>query len=221
MNRELNRRRFLGLGAATAATAVVPARLHAASWRNVSPPERVLSFFNTHTGERLKTAYCCGGTYRPEALSEINHILRDFRANEIKPIDPKLLDLLHELGGTLETDQAVPHHLRLSLAGDQRTAARTRRIPYRRGEPQPAHGWKSHRHSNSRREARSTFVPPPVRSSLAASATTRHPTSSTSTPAASDSGRTERRKKEGEEGRSIRLFDSSSFVLRFLLSSDD
>ena len=107
MTRELNRRRFLGLGAATAATAVVPARLHAANWRNVSPPERVLSFFNTHTGERLKTAYCCGGSYRPEALSEINHILRDFRANEIKPIDPKLLDLLHELGGTLETDQAI------------------------------------------------------------------------------------------------------------------
>ena len=106
MNRELNRRRFLGLGAATAATAVVPARLHAATWRNVSPPERVLSFFNTHTGERLKTAYCCGGAYRPEALSEINHILRDFRANEIKPIDPRLLDLLHELGGTLETDRA-------------------------------------------------------------------------------------------------------------------
>ena len=106
VNRELNRRRFLGLGAATAAAAVVPARLHAASRPKVSPPERVLSFFNTHTGERLQTAYCCGGSYRPDALTEIDRILRDFRANEIKPIDPKLLDLLHELGGTLETDQA-------------------------------------------------------------------------------------------------------------------
>jgi uncharacterized protein YcbK (DUF882 family) len=107
VNRELNRRRFLGLGAATAAAAVVPARLQAASRPKVSPPpERVLSFFNTHTGERLKTAYCCGGSYRPDALTEIDRILRDFRANEIKPIDPKLLDLLHELGGTLETDQA-------------------------------------------------------------------------------------------------------------------
>ena len=55
------------------------------------------------------TAYCCGGEYQPEALKEINHILRDFRANEIKPIDPGLLDLLHELGGTLETDQ--PFHI--------------------------------------------------------------------------------------------------------------
>jgi uncharacterized protein YcbK (DUF882 family) len=108
VNRELNRRRFLGIGAAAAAAAVVP---RAASAAPVKPaaPERVLSFFNTHTGERLKTAYCCGGIYQPESLKEINHILRDFRANEIKPIDPTLLDLLHELGGTLETDQ--PFHI--------------------------------------------------------------------------------------------------------------
>ena len=39
----------------------------------------------------------------------MNHILRDFRLNEIKPIDPKLLDLLYELGGVLETDQ--PYHI--------------------------------------------------------------------------------------------------------------
>lgn len=102
----LHRRAFLGLGATAAAAALLPSRVHAA----VAPaPERVLSFFNTHTGERLKTAYCCGGVYRPEALADINHILRDFRANEIKPIDPTLLDLLHELGGTLQMDQ--PFHI--------------------------------------------------------------------------------------------------------------
>lgn len=106
--RELNRRRFLGIGAAAAAAAVLPARANAAV-AGKALPERVLSFFNTHTGERLKTAYCCGGVYQPEALDRINHILRDFRANEVKPIDPTLLDLLHELGGTLETDQ--PFHI--------------------------------------------------------------------------------------------------------------
>ena len=36
-------------------------------------------------------------------------MLRDFRQNEVKPIDPQLLDLLFELGGTLETDQ--PFHV--------------------------------------------------------------------------------------------------------------
>jgi uncharacterized protein YcbK (DUF882 family) len=104
----LHRRAFLGIGAAAAAAALVPGRAQAAA-RVVAAPERVLSFFNTHTGERLKTAYCCGGAYQPEALQDINHILRDFRANEIKPIDPRLLDLLHELGGTLQTDQ--PFHI--------------------------------------------------------------------------------------------------------------
>ena len=107
----MNRRRFLGYGAAAAAAALVPARAQGAvaDRSSAKPIERVLSFFNTHTGERLRTAYCCSGKYEPEALQAINHILRDFRANEIKPIDPGLLDLLHELGGTLETDQ--PFHI--------------------------------------------------------------------------------------------------------------
>lgn len=106
---EVSRRRFLGFGAVAAAAAIVPSRATAATPARNSVPERTLSFFNTHTGERLKTAYCCGGEYQPEALTQINHILRDFRANEVKPIDPHLLDLLHELGGTLETDQ--PFHI--------------------------------------------------------------------------------------------------------------
>jgi uncharacterized protein YcbK (DUF882 family) len=105
--RELNRRRFLGIGAAVAAASVVPARVAAATPARPAAPERVLSFFNTHTGERLKASYCCGGVYQPEALREINHILRDFRTDEIKAIDPKLLDLLYELEGTLETDRPV------------------------------------------------------------------------------------------------------------------
>lgn len=112
-NRSLNRRSFLGIGAAAAVATLVPGRALAAAARTSAAPfrapERILSFFHTHTGERLKTAYCCGGEYQPEALRSVNHILRDFRANEIKAIDPKLLDLLHELSGTLETDQ--PFHI--------------------------------------------------------------------------------------------------------------
>jgi uncharacterized protein YcbK (DUF882 family) len=109
--RGLHRRQFLGIGAAAATAALIPQRALAAvrPAAAAAVPERVLSFFNTHTGERLKTRYCTGGEYRPDALTEVNYILRDFRENEIKPIDPRLLDLLHELGGTLETDQ--PFHV--------------------------------------------------------------------------------------------------------------
>jgi uncharacterized protein YcbK (DUF882 family) len=104
--RGVSRRRFLGIGAVASASALVPGRALALTSKP-NAAERVLSFFNTHTGERLRTAYCCAGEYQPEALKTINYILRDFRANEIKAIDCKLLDLLHELGGTLETDQPL------------------------------------------------------------------------------------------------------------------
>ena len=66
-----NRRSFLGIGAAALAAGLVPARAQARTAVAAKQPERFLSFFNTHTGERLKTAYCCGGEYQPDALKQI------------------------------------------------------------------------------------------------------------------------------------------------------
>ena len=105
----VTRRSFLGIGAAAAAATLMPIDAQAFWSADPGGRARVLSFFNTHTGERLKTAYCCDGQYQPDALEAINFILRDFRANEVKAIDPKLLDLLHDLAGTLETAQ--PFHI--------------------------------------------------------------------------------------------------------------
>jgi len=110
--RQLSRRNFLGLGAAAAATALVPAKAFAAGTATKAgalAPERALAFFHTHTGERLSTAYCAAGDYIPAALQHVNTLLRDFRVNQIKPIDPELLDLLFELNGTLGTAQ--PFHV--------------------------------------------------------------------------------------------------------------
>lgn len=104
-----NRRAFFGLGALASAAMLVPSPALAAPAAAARRRERVLSFFNTHTGERLQTAYCCDGEYQPGALAAINHILRDVRQNEVQPIDVGLLDLLHELSGTLETD--TPFHV--------------------------------------------------------------------------------------------------------------
>jgi uncharacterized protein YcbK (DUF882 family) len=107
--KNVSRRSFLGFGAAATAAALVPGRVQAAPAAAAKRRERVLSLFHTHTGERLTTAYCCDGVYQPDALTKINHLLRDFRQDEVKPIDPQLLDLLHELGGTLEVD--APFHI--------------------------------------------------------------------------------------------------------------
>jgi uncharacterized protein YcbK (DUF882 family) len=98
----LNRREFLRSGLVAAASLAVPG----AAWAGFRAPDkraRSLSFYNLHTGESLSTVYYENGGYVAGALGEINHILRDFRANEVKPIDPRLLDLLVSLRGRLGT----------------------------------------------------------------------------------------------------------------------
>ena len=69
--------------------------------------ERWLKFDNLHTGEKLRTVYWQNGSYLKGSLDDINHILRDFRADEIKPIDTDLLDLLNALQRRLETSQPI------------------------------------------------------------------------------------------------------------------
>lgn len=71
-----------------------------------SPPRgvRSLSVKNLHTGEAVSADYWVDGWYSPDALAEIDHVLRDFRTNEVHPIDRRLLDLLHQVRTQLETD---------------------------------------------------------------------------------------------------------------------
>lgn len=72
-------------------------------------PERALSFHNLHTGESLNVTYWADGHHLPGALSEVNRILRDFRTDEVWPIDVGLLDLLHRVQQSLET--TAPFHI--------------------------------------------------------------------------------------------------------------
>jgi uncharacterized protein YcbK (DUF882 family) len=66
---------------------------------------RTLSFDCTNTGEqRIGVDYWVEGKYVPDALAEINKLLRDYRSDEIYPIATNLLDLLYQLGRRLETD---------------------------------------------------------------------------------------------------------------------
>src|SRR5271156_5219827 len=100
----LSRRRLLKVGAVIAGSSLVPAAA-LAGLRVPFPPARTLRFYNLHTGESLNTVYSENGRYIPGALDQINYILRDFRANEIKVIDPRLLDLLYTLNGRLYTQE--------------------------------------------------------------------------------------------------------------------
>jgi len=115
---EISRRSFMKFGAAAAALMMTPRLVSA----NISPdsppvaptdaapdsipdsaPERTLSFYNTRTGEEWNRVYWCQGDYVPEALEEINYLLRDHRTNEVKEIDPRLLDLLYDLNEKLNS----------------------------------------------------------------------------------------------------------------------
>jgi uncharacterized protein YcbK (DUF882 family) len=84
--KRLTRRCFV----ATLAAAPVLARAR-------STDTRVLSFNHLHTGERLEVEYFSAGTYLPDALGEVNKLLRDFRSGDVGAIDPALLDVLHVL----------------------------------------------------------------------------------------------------------------------------
>ncbi|MCK9989474.1 MAG: DUF882 domain-containing protein [Rugosibacter sp.] len=96
------RRSWLKAGAALALTGFTGRSAWAAIDRKASARE--LSFYNQHTGESLKTSYWTDGEYVPEALADINHILRDHRTNDVLPMQLPLLDLLYTLHGVL----AVP-----------------------------------------------------------------------------------------------------------------
>ncbi len=70
---------------------------------------KTLSFEHTHTGEKLKLTYFERGNYIKHALQEINYLLRDFRTDDIHPIDTALLDQLFDLKQTLGLNR--PFHI--------------------------------------------------------------------------------------------------------------
>lgn len=102
----LHRRRLLkGLAAALPlalasprlAYAITEANTEAISGANSAPRE--LSFYHTHTDERLSVVYFDGQDYVPEALAQLNKLMRDFRTGESHEIDPGVFDILNALCG--------------------------------------------------------------------------------------------------------------------------
>lgn len=85
------RRFFLKAGVASLAAICVP-KVAGAKLR-----ERRLDFYHTHTGEDLSVAYHDGLDYLVDAMNDLNHCLRDFRTGDICQMDPRLIDMLHDL----------------------------------------------------------------------------------------------------------------------------
>ena len=97
---ELSRRGFLTSMAGMAMTLAAPGAIAAAV--PVSVRDRELSFYNTHTGEKLSATFWSDGNYLTDGIEEISWLMRDHRAGIASPIDPELLDLLHQLQTKVE-----------------------------------------------------------------------------------------------------------------------
>jgi uncharacterized protein YcbK (DUF882 family) len=100
----ITRRNFIKLSGLALLPLFSPALLKSEVLASHRSPKR-LSFLNTHTDEKLSTVYWESGEYLPSAIEDINYILRDHRTDEVLPIDPDLLDLLHALRVRLRTRQ--------------------------------------------------------------------------------------------------------------------
>ena len=74
-----------------------------------APAHRDLALFNTHTRESVALTYYDAGRYLPKSLDRINTILRDHRTDDVKPIDPRLLDALFALKSRI--DIQAPIHI--------------------------------------------------------------------------------------------------------------
>lgn len=60
-----------------------------------------------HTKEQLTVTYKRDGRYEPEALTRINHILRDWRRNETIRMDPELIDLVYDVHDQLGSHEPI------------------------------------------------------------------------------------------------------------------
>lgn len=86
------------VGLAATATVTPPNDVRAADARQ-------LSFYHTHTGQSLDVVYYENGEYVDSALGDINRFLKDFRTGDVAEMDPKLLDILHDVRNELGSEE--------------------------------------------------------------------------------------------------------------------
>ncbi|HYQ96760.1 MAG TPA: YcbK family protein [Candidatus Nitrosocosmicus sp.] len=100
----MTRRTFVKLGSMAAVAGLLPRAVFGSS-KHLSVEERSLAFYNTHTGEKLKSIYWAEGNYVDGSLRQISYILRDPRSDEVHDIDTRLLDLLFSVRKEIETNE--------------------------------------------------------------------------------------------------------------------
>ena len=89
--KKISRRSFLMASAQIVAGLLVPSSVLA-----IPSKPRPLSFYHTHTGEKISIDYS-PETYKGSMRKALEYFLRDFRSGGVHRIDPGLLDVLSKI----------------------------------------------------------------------------------------------------------------------------
>lgn len=90
----ITRRKALGAGAALAAAGFVGLDADVAE---AGPTKRSLNLYNPRTREKLQVVYRVGNRYSRNGMRKINHIMRDWRTDEARKMDPRVIDYLYSI----------------------------------------------------------------------------------------------------------------------------
>jgi len=100
----ISRRGLLAAFAATTITAA-PSYANVFGFLKGAGDVRRIRMYSGRTGESVDTIYWIEGQYIPDALNEINYFMRDWRQDEVKPIDPRTIDIATAAHRLLNIDE--------------------------------------------------------------------------------------------------------------------
>ena len=103
----LTRRDILKMGLAGFLGSIVPLTMPGQAEAITNFAAWKIAFRNAHTGESFNGVYRVGNRYLPEAFDRINYVLRDFRTNEVFPMDPRVIDLVKVVQDQTRPDKTL------------------------------------------------------------------------------------------------------------------
>ncbi|QBF31861.1 DUF882 domain-containing protein [Thalassococcus sp. S3] len=119
----LSRRALLGAFAATA-VAAAPTFANAAGFLRGAGDIRRIRMYSGRTGERIDMIYWIEGKYIKDAVREVNHFMRDWRTDDVKSMDLRMVDIMAAAHNLMDANE--PYML-LSGYRSPRTNAMLRR----------------------------------------------------------------------------------------------
>jgi uncharacterized protein YcbK (DUF882 family) len=108
---------FRGKSGAVSRRSLIAGGISAAILASIKPAaaavaplkDRTLHLYHRQTGEFFKDTFFQEGRYVADALDRVNWLMRDWHTDQTKSIDPALLDLLYNVGNSV--DAATPFEI--------------------------------------------------------------------------------------------------------------